>query len=570
MGNYDLVIRGGTIIDGNGGDRYVGDVAVQGDRIAAVGVVDGTGTREIDATGLLVTPGFVDIHTHYDGQVSWDTHLTPSAYHGVTTVVMGNCGVGFAPVHDDDHQRLIELMEGVEDIPGTALDEGLTWKWNSFGDYLDEIDGRRFDIDVAAQVPHAALRLNVMGERGAQREAATADDIEHMAKLAAEAIEAGALGFSTSRTRNHKTSKGELTPTLDAEEAELAGIAAAIGKTGKGVLQLVSDFLDTDEEFAMLRRLVEDTGRPLSMTVIHVGVYGDQYRRLLDNLSAARADGLPMTGQVAARPIGVVLSLETTVNPLRMNPVWHGLAGLPLAEQAAALAGGEQRAQLLDAQRDGAQWLGTEYDRMFELGEQPNYEPRPEDSIAARAAAAGVDPHELALDLLLSDGTGKGMLFLPFSGFVEGNLDSTHEMLSHPHTVPGLSDGGAHVGTICDGSFPTTLLTHWGRDRDGDRIDVEYLIQQQCRDTARTVGLNDRGVLQPGHRADINLIDFEALAVHKPEIHWDLPAGGRRLMQRASGYRRTFVAGVETYVDGEPTGALPGRLVRGAQEPATP
>ena len=569
MSAFDLVIRGGTVIDGTGAPARTADVAINGDRVAAVGDDVGTGRREITADGALVAPGFVDIHAHYDGQATWDRCLTPSSWQGVTTVVMGNCGVGFAPVRPDDHQRLIELMEGVEDIPGAALHEGLSWEWQSIPEYLDAVDRIPHDIDVGAQVPHGALRLHIMGERGAQREAATHDDIGRMAALAAQGIEAGALGFTTSRTLNHRTSRGEPTPTLTASADELVGIAEGLGSVGKGVLQVVSDHMNTDEEFAMFRRMVAESGRPLSFSLVQSPFDASSYREVLDRISRARQDGLAITGQVATRAVGLLFGLQCTLQPFMANPVFAEIAALPVAEQARVMADPAFKARVLGATDGGkVRKLGgaliTAFGHMFELGDPPDYEPDPAESVQARAERSWRPVEDYVYDLLIAD-EGRTLLYLPTLNFSGGNLDAVGEMLAHPYTVPGLGDGGAHVGTICDGSFPTTLLTLWGRDRDHGRLDLPFLVQRQCRDTARAVGLHDRGVLAPGHRADLNVIDFERLAVRRPEVRYDLPAGGRRLMQRADGYRHTIVGGVETYADGEATGAFPGRLVRGGQ-----
>jgi N-acyl-D-aspartate/D-glutamate deacylase len=561
MAEFDLIVRGGSLIDGTGSPARTADVAVRDGRVAEVGRVRATATRTIDADGALV-----DIHAHYDGQATWDERLQPSSWHGVTTTVMGNCGVGFAPVHERDHDRLVELMEGVEDIPGSALHEGLTWNWTSFGEFLDAVDARPHDMDVAAQVPHGALRLHVMGERGADHEDATPDDIVAMAELAREGIEAGGLGFTTSRTRNHRTSTGAYTPTLTAAPAELIGTAEGVGAAGTGVLQVVSDLVDPDEEFDTFRRMVERSGRPLSISVLRSPVVPDAYRTWLDHISAANEDGLPMTGQVAPRAVGLILGLDCTLNPFMTNPVYREIADLPLAARVARLRDPAFRARLLqtggERRRDrlGGRLVGK-FDLLFEMDEIPDYEPARDDSIAARATRDQVEPEALALDVLLAR-DGRGLLYLPFANYVDGNLDACHEMLTHPHTVPGLGDGGAHVGTICDASFPTTLLQHWGRDRERDRIPLPFLVRRHCRDTARTVGLGDRGVLAPGFRADLNVV---ALRPRRPEIVHDLPAGGRRLLQRADGWVHTVVAGQETYHDGEATGALPGRLVRGAR-----
>jgi N-acyl-D-aspartate/D-glutamate deacylase len=567
MATHDLVIRGGTVVDGSGGERRTADVAIDGETITEVGQVDGTGAREIDAAGALVTPGFVDIHTHYDGQATWDNHLAPSSWHGITTVIMGNCGVGFAPVHDHDHDRLIELMEGVEDIPGVALHEGLAWNWNSFAEYLDAVEAVPHDIDVGAQVPHGALRLHIMGERGARREAATPDDIAAMADLARQAIEAGAIGFTTSRTANHRSSKGELTPTLDAERDELVGIAEAVGAAGRGVLQVVSDHLDRDDEFDTLRAMAANSGRPLSLSVVATPVRPEWHKDTLRHIEAANAAGLRVRAQVAPRPVGIILGLELTLNPFMTTAVWQEqLADLPLADKVAAMRRDEVRAALLDqvgAKRKdllGSKMIGK-YGVMFELADPPNYEPAPETSLASRAEAMGISAEELALDLLLAD-DGQGMLYVPFANYLDGSLDSVAEMLAHEFTIPGLGDGGAHVGTICDGSFSTTLLSHWGRDRPEGRLSVEEIVRMHCRETAAAVGLHDRGQLVPGLRADVNVIDFENLNALRPEIHHDLPAGGRRMLQRATGYLHTICAGQEIFADGVATGALPGRLIR--------
>jgi N-acyl-D-aspartate/D-glutamate deacylase len=562
---HDLVIRGGTVVDGTGAAPRTADIAVDGGVITAVEHGAGTGAREIDADGLLVMPGFVDIHCHYDGQATWDSRMIPSSWHGVTTVVVGNCGVGFAPVHDVDHERLIQLMEGVEDIPGTVLHEGIDWQWRSFPEFLDAVDGRPFDVDVALQVPHGALRLNVMGERGAAREAATADDIAQMARLAAEGIEAGALGFTTSRTMNHRTSTGEFTPTLTAEADELVGIAEAIGRTGRGVLQAVSDFADVDAEFALFRRMAEASGRPMSFSLAQSPV--SDWRRQLDLLTEANAAGVPMRGQTAPRPVGLLLGLQCTLHPLLGNPVFREITDVPLAEQVAMIGEPAFRTRLLEAHRSGGRIL-LGFDRMYELGDPPDYEPDPSTSIAARAERDGRDPLDLACDLLVAD-HGHAFLYVPFLNYLDGNLDAVGEMLAHPHTVVGLADGGAHVGTICDASFPTTLLTLWGRDRDRGRLPLPFLVQRHTRDTAATVGLLDRGVLAPGYRADLNVIDFERLTAHRPEIRFDLPAGGKRLVQAADGYVATIAKGEVTYEAGAATDALPGRLVRGRQSAPT-
>ncbi|WP_433507255.1 N-acyl-D-amino-acid deacylase family protein [Pseudonocardia halophobica] len=567
MTEFDLVVRGGSVLDGDGGPARTADVGIVGDRIVEVGRVSGTGRREIDADGAVVAPGFVDVHTHYDGQATWESRLQPSSWHGVTTAVAGNCGVGFAPALPEHRDRLIDLMEGVEDIPGIALHEGLPWTWLTFPEYLDVLEARPYDVDLATQVPHAALRVHAMGERAAAHEEATADEVALMAKLAAEAIRAGALGFSTSRTLNHKSIDGELTPSYGLGAAELVAIAKAVGETGTGVLQLVSDFPDAEEEFALIREMVAASGRPLSFSLVQFPQEPDKHRAILAMVDRAWADGLEIRAQVAARPVGLILGLENTLNPFMTNPVWRGIADLTPGEQAARMREPGLRAEILAAQtreKERGRLGGNlihKYELMYELTDPPNYEPPASASIANRAAAEGRDPVELAYDIV----AGGGMLYLVSSNYVAGNLDAVGEMLRHPHALPGLSDGGAHVGTICDGSFPTTLVQHWTRDRAGEKLDLAYVVQRQARDTARAVGLLDRGVLKPGYRADLNVIDVDGMRLHRPEMRHDLPAGGSRLLQRVDGYRHTVVAGQETYTDGAETDALPGRLIRGAR-----
>lgn len=569
---YDLVIRGGAVVDGTGSAAFEADVAVKDGRIAAVGKVAGQGAEELDARGQLVTPGFVDIHTHYDGQATWDERMQPSSWHGVTTVVMGNCGVGFAPCRPGDHDRLIRLMEGVEDIPFPVLTQGLPWNWESYPDYLDSLHRRRFDVDIGSQLPHAAMRVFAMGERGANREPATPADMELMGELAQRAMEAGAIGFSTSRTLNHRTSDGQPTPTLTAGEDELTAIAMGLSRAGRGVLQFVSDFVDPEAEFAMLRRLVERSGRPLSFSLVQSPAAPEQYRLLLQRLAEARAAGLPMRAQVAGRPVGILFGFELTLNPFSHHASYGEIRDLPLEARVAKLSDQEFRARLLaeqaQAERGFAGAQPRNWDRMFLMGDEPDYEQTPEQTVAAIAVQRGVDPAEVALDHMLRNG-GRGMLYLPFLNYAWGSLDAAHEMLMHPDTVPGLSDGGAHVGMICDGSFPTSNIVHWTRDRTrGGRVPLEQMIKGQTQDTALTVGLHDRGVIAPGYRADLNVIDYGRLKLHPPEVAHDLPAGGRRLIQRAEGYVATILAGQVTYRDGEPTGALPGRLLRGAQDQA--
>ncbi len=552
------------MVDGTGAARRTADVAVLDGTIVDVGQVRGSGRREIDADGAVVAPGFVDIHTHYDGQATWSSTLTPSTWHGVTTVVMGNCGVGFAPVRPTDHERLIDLMEGVEDIPGTALHAGLAWDWDSFPSYLDALDRRHYDVDVATQVPHAPLRLHVMGERAARREAATAEDVLEMGRLAHEGVQAGALGFSTASTLNHRTKQGELTPTYAAAREELCGIVSAMGATGAGVIQLISDFDDPDAEFAMLRAMMEVSGRPLSVSVMQVPSSPDRWRVLLGHLEAAQADGHTVRAQVAARAIGIIQGLSCRLHPFIGLASFRQLSGLGLEATLARLAEPTLREQILAEAAETPGGMSAQSERLFEMADPPDYEPDPTTSLAQRARRQGVTAESLVYDLLVRD-HGSTLLYTPVMNFSDGNLDAVGEMLAHELSIPGLSDGGAHVGMICDASFPTTLLALWGRDRAHEHLGLEQVVAQQSRSTAQAVGLNDRGVIATGYRADLNVIDLAAVQVRRPVLVADLPAGASRFDQRADGYLHTFVGGTETTAGGVATGALPGRLVRGAQ-----
>ena len=565
MAQHDMVIRSGSVIDGTGREAFTADVAIKDGLIVEVGKVSGAGQREVDADGALVTPGFVDIHTHYDGQATWSNRMSPSSHHGVTSVVMGNCGVGFAPVRPTDHDLLIELMEGVEDIPGVALSEGLSWEWESFPDYLDYLSKRQFDMDIGAQLPHAALRVYVMGQRGADREPATAEDVLEMRRLTEEAIRAGALGFTSSRTLNHRSVRGEPTPTLQAEYDELVGMASALQSSGGGVMEMISDFDDLDEEFSLLESMVRSAGRPMSISLAQ-GISDHGWRKVLGKIESASNAGLAMRGQVAPRPIGILLGLTTTLSPFTTRPSFSEVATLPMAERVAALTDPMRKARILEEP------TGHGFMRLFRLMDEgrkiwlmtdpPNYEPDPTDSLHAQATSRGLDPWSYVYDMLLQN-QGKALLYTPFANYAENNLDCCRDMILHKDTVMGLGDGGAHVGTICDASFITSLLTHWGRDRTrGEGIDLPTLIKCQSSDTARAVDLTDRGTLEAGMRADVNIIDFDNLNVRLPEMVNDLPAGGARLQQRADGYQMTMVKGEPTYIEGQATDALPGRLVR--------
>lgn len=569
MSEFDLVIRGGTVYDGTGDKSYSADIAIKGSVIAAIGEdIDGTGAEEIDAAGAIVTPGFIDIHTHYDGQATWANRMAPSSNHGVTTAVLGNCGVGFAPVKPEDHNVLIELMEGVEDIPGAALHEGLSWQWESFPDYLDYLEQRRFDIDVATQLPHAALRVYVMGERGADGEPATEQDIQQMRKLAQESMEAGALGFSTSRTINHRSSTGAHTPSLKADLDELVGISLGLKDAGRGVLELISDFEDLDTEFKIVEAMAENSQRPLSLSLAQ-GLAQSNWRDLLTKIEEASDRGLEVRGQVAPRAIGVLLGMTTTLNPFLDTASYQTVVGLSLDDRVEALQDPALKLAILTelAQDDSdgiVRRMFKSFDRIWELDDKPDYEPTEDQSISARAAADQRDPAELFYELMLKEG-GRNILYTPFANYQDLNLDCCREMILHEHTVMGLGDGGAHVGTICDASFPTHLLAHWGKNRKrGELIDMPTLIRKQTGACAEAMGLTDRGLIQLGKKADINIIDMEKLSLHRPFMVNDLPLGGSRVEQLSEGYIATIVSGEVTYRNGEATGALPGRLVRSA------
>lgn len=568
MADYDLIIRSGTIHDGNGGEAYVADIAVKDGRIAEVGTVSGTAGSEIDACGCIVTPGFVDIHTHYDGQVTWENRLMPSSAHGVTTVVMGNCGVGFAPCRSEHRQRLIELMEGVEDIPEVVMSSGLPWNWETFPQYLDVVGSRNYDVDVAAFLPHSCLRVYVMGERGLAREEANEADLAAMTRITDEAMREGALGFATSRSIFHRDRNGAPIPTKDSIEPELEAVGRGMKSAGHGVLEALIDYDDVDAEFGLLRRVAERNDVPLTFTVAQLLDNPRGWERALELIGQANRDGVNVKGQVIGRPTGLMLGLNLSFNPFSLNPSYQAIAELPLAERVAEMCRPETRARIIADKPAGAKLKLLEYlhafHRMFELGNPPNYAPSPDNSIAAIAERRGISPLEVAYDMLLA-GEGNAILFVPVGNYVDGNLDAVTRLLKDDNTIMGLGDGGAHYGVICDAGYPTFMLTYWGRDKEGERLALPRIIKGLTRDPADFVGLRDRGRIAPGYKADINVIDFEKLHLHAPRPVFDLPANGRRMVQDADGYVATLVNGQVTYREGVPTQALPGSLVRGPQ-----
>ena len=567
---HDIVIRGGTIVDGTGSPGYIGDVAIDGDKIASVGGKAGPGKREIDAKGLLVTPGWVDAQTHYDGQATWDPILAPSSWHGVTTILFGNCGVGFAPVRKTDHTSLIGLMEAVEEIPGIALAEGLKWNWESFPEFLDALDAFPRAIDVAAQIPHHPLRVFVMGERAIRREKATAEDIEEMRRLVEEGMRAGAFGFTTSRTNSHKTPTGEMVPGRYSEIEELLGIGSALGKVGYGAFGINSDFDVEEDELGWMTKLGQDTGRPVWFLLTDRPTDPVRWKRLMEGVHKARAAGAMVTAQVAGRPVGVLLGADTALNPFSIRPSYQALLKLPIDERMKRMQDPAVRAQIL-SEAPSAELLGRlsqfrqhivkRWHRMFKLGDPPDYEPRESDSIAAIAEREGRTPDEVAYDYLAE--SADHFLFFPVVGYNEDNHDIIRTMLTDEATILGLGDGGAHCSSIIDASLPSFMLTHWARDRSrGPRLPLELMVKRQTSETAKFFGFHDRGVLAPGLKADVNVIDYEGLRLHIPEVRYDLPAGGRRLVQRVDGYVATLVSGVPVFENGEYTGATPGKLVR--------
>ena len=573
---HDIVIRGGTIIDGTGKAAFTGDVAISNGRIAGVGGKQRPAKREIDADGLLVTPGWVDAHTHYDGQAMWDPLLAPSCWHGVTTVLFGNCGVGFAPVKKHHRGALMDLMEGVEEIPNPVLAAGLSWDWETFPQFMDALERRPHAIDIAAQAAHLPLRVYVMGDRAVRREPATPDDIAEMRRLTIEALQCGAFGFTTSRTDSHKTPDGELVPSRDADADELVGIGSALGAVGMGAFGMNSDFDDEDYELNWMTRLARQTGRPVWFLLTDRYEDPQRWRRLINAMHAARAQGISFTAQIAGRPIGVMMGVGTALNPFTVRPSYKKIEALPIEEQRQRLRDPQVRRQILaEAPSDAdvaklaqfRQAVTRKWERFYVMGDPPDYEPAPEKSVAAIAAREGRPPDEVAYDYI-TGGDGQ-YLYFPVVNYVTGDHAPIFEMLNDPACLLGLSDGGAHCTSIVDAGVPTFMLMHRGRDRGrGPRLPLEKLVMRQTSETADFFGFGDRGRLAPGLRADINVIDFDGLKVRKPELVHDMPAGGRRFVQHVEGYEATLVAGTPIFERGEHTGAMPGRLVRAGHESA--
>ena len=563
---YDLIIKNGLIYDGIGSEPFAADIAISDEKIVKIGPLDKEAKNTIDATGKIVTPGFVDIHTHYDGQVTWDPYLRPSTYHGVTTVVMGNCGVGFSPCKPDQRGWLIGLMEGVEDIPGTALHEGIDWEWESFPEYLNALEKKPLAIDVGTQIPHGAVRAYVMGERGINHEEATQGEIDEMKQIVQEAVEAGAYGFSTSRTEKHNDVNGNLTPSITAHKTELVEIAKALGEINKGVLQGISDFYDFDSEFDIFKSMSSESGRPISITVEQQDARPDWWLQLLDGIEDAQSQGINMFGQVPPRATGILMGLTATLNPFRFHPSYMEIADLDLEERVKIMKDPVFKEKLLNENPVSINSLVDEivnaYGKMFKLGEPANYEPDPDDSFESIGKRSTMSPQAIAYEVMLEK-EGRALIYHPLFNYLPGDLSLVEKMLKHPFTIAGLGDAGAHCGAISDASFPTTLVQHWSRDRSrGDKIPLKTVIKMQTSETASLLGIDDRGVIKEGYKADINIIDYEGLTLHEPEIINDLPAGGRRLVQKASGYDYTIVSGEVAFIKGEATGALNGRLIR--------
>ncbi len=569
---HDLVIRGGTVVDGSGGKPFAADVAVDGGLITLVGKVDAKGREEIDASGLIVTPGFVDVHTHYDGQATWDAEMAPSSWHGVTTVIMGNCGVGFAPARPDRHEWLISLMEGVEDIPGTALAEGMKWDWETFPEYLDALERLPRTVDVGTHVPHGAVRAYVLGDREQPGAIPTDEDLAEMSRIVEEGVRAGALGFSTSRTVLHKSVDGELVPGTTATAEELVAIGRAMGRVGYGVFEMASDMRREWNEFGWMGQLSRETGLPVTFAALQSIAKELPLEEQISEMRAQNDNGANIVAQIALRGNGIIMAWQGTVHPFRFKPAWAEIDGLPWDQQLAKLKDPAFKARMIAEESvipesDIADFLNIVANGWFthyEMDPDFNYEPTADESVLARATAAGQSAAEYGYDLLMKD-EGKGFIYFPILNYRDGNLDFLEDLQASDDTVNSLSDGGAHCGTICDAASPTFMLQHWVRDRKKARISLEVAIKRQCRDTALLYGLHDRGLIAPGMMADLNVIDMERLKLGKPWLAFDLPAGGKRLLQKADGYVATIKSGEVTFREGVMQGATPGIVIRGPQ-----
>ncbi|REJ62532.1 MAG: D-aminoacylase [Proteobacteria bacterium] len=569
---YDLIIRGGTVVDGTGCEPYAADVAIVGDKVVAVGTNLGDAKKVYEADGCYVAPGFVDIHTHYDGQATWDQEMAPSSWHGVTTVVMGNCGVGFAPAAPDRHDWLIGLMEGVEDIPGSALSEGMSWNWESFPEYLDALEEMPRTVDVATHVPHGAVRAYVMGDRGAANEEPTESDIARMANIVEEGLRAGALGFSTSRTVLHKSIDGELVPGTTATPEELIGIGRGMARVGHGVFEMASDLIPEWNEFDWMGDLSRETGLPVTFTALQSPIKAMSFDDQMAQMREQNAQGANILAQISMRGTGLILGWRCTFNPFSFKPSWAEVADLEPTAQHERLSDPAFRAKLIAEESvypDSdiqilAEMMAGAWTMQYELSDGFNYEPTAAESIAGLAAAANQSPEEFAYDLMMRDG-GNGFIYFPLLNYADGNLNFLEPILQSDDCINSLSDGGAHCGTICDAASPTFMLQHWVRDREGFRLTLSEAIKRQCADTAKVYGLDDRGILAPGYLADINVIELDKIGMSRPWVANDLPAGGKRLLQSATGYKATFKSGVMTFDNGKHSGATPGGLIRGPQ-----
>ncbi|MGC1468621.1 MAG: D-aminoacylase [Sphingorhabdus sp.] len=572
---HDMVIRGGTIVDGTGATRFTGDIAIDNGLISQVGKVSGSGKEEIDAAGMVVAPGWVDVHTHYDGQATWDQEMAPSSWHGVTTVVMGNCGVGFAPAKPDRHEWLISLMEGVEDIPGTALSEGMSWNWETFPEYLDELERMPRTVDIGTHVPHGAVRAYVLGDREQPGAIPTTEDIAEMSRIVEEGVRAGALGFSTSRTVLHRSIDGELVPGTTATAEELIEIGRGMGRVGYGVFEMASDLMREWDEFGWMGKLSRETGLPVTFAALQSIAKEQPLEEQIERMRAENDNGANIVAQIALRGNGIIMAWQGTVHPFRLRPSWQAIAELPWAEQKAKLLDPAFKAQLLSEADDYSEVpeeirgvlavVASGWTMQFEMDDDFDYEPQQDASIATLSAAKGVSPAEYAYDMLCAN-DGTGFIYLPLLNYADGNLDFLEALQESDDTVNSLSDGGAHCGTICDAASPTFMLQHWVRDRKrGKRISLENAVKRQCRDTAVLYGLEDRGVLAPGYLADLNIIDLDKVKLGKPWLAFDLPAGGKRLLQKADGYVCTIKSGQVTFKNGECLGVYPGGLIRGPQ-----